>query len=231
LAAASLLAVLASQIVIVRSRTPRLPEAIGPREGQSGKDPALKVLITGESPAAGVGVNKQEDGLAGQLAEALLNHHGLPCHWHVAARTGLMAAEAGHMIVQSPIYFDVVIIVLGVNDSKNLRSRTAFRSDLLGLLKTLRTHHPRASLLWCGIPDLSLFPALPIPLSWLLGWRSRMMDRELAWIADYDQDSQHLPIKIEDDRSFASDGFHPGVAGYKEWANHLAQVIRDRMNH
>ena len=221
------LVLLLVQIRIVRARTPRLPEADGPRMAVCGKDPVLKLLITGESPAAGVGVRHQADALAGQLGHSLLTHHQLSNHWCVAARSGLMAGELVDLINESPPKFHVVVIVLGVNDTKNLRSRAAFRTDLRNLDRVLRVRHPKAMLLWCGIPDLSRFPALPPPLAWLLGWRSRQLDRELVDIASAGQRSRHLPLPIRDDNDFATDGFHPGTRGYRDWGAGLAQVIAE----
>ena len=49
----------------------QLPEANGKRSGCCGKGNELKLLIIGDSAAAGVGVNRQCDGLACQLAEKL----------------------------------------------------------------------------------------------------------------------------------------------------------------
>lgn len=51
----------------VRRSTLRLPEAAGVRYGQVGRGPALRILLLGDSSAAGVGVSQQEQALAGQL--------------------------------------------------------------------------------------------------------------------------------------------------------------------
>ncbi|KAB0649370.1 SGNH/GDSL hydrolase family protein, partial [Burkholderia diffusa] len=40
----------------VRRVTPRLAEAAGPRDGTAGDGPPLRVLVLGDSAAAGVGV-------------------------------------------------------------------------------------------------------------------------------------------------------------------------------
>ena len=58
-----------AQGVYVRRVTPRLPEAPGERSGVSGGGPALKLLILGDSAAAGVGASSQATALAGRLAE------------------------------------------------------------------------------------------------------------------------------------------------------------------
>ena len=44
--------VLVMQALVTRSRMPRLPEAAGPREGETGSGPLLRLLIVGDSAAA-----------------------------------------------------------------------------------------------------------------------------------------------------------------------------------
>ena len=58
--------VLFAQARSTRRRAPVLPEAEGPREGQLGSGVgALRVLIAGDSSAAGVGVANQDHAFAG----------------------------------------------------------------------------------------------------------------------------------------------------------------------
>ncbi|RMD81354.1 MAG: SGNH/GDSL hydrolase family protein, partial [Candidatus Dadabacteria bacterium] len=45
----------------VRLNVPRLPEAPGPRQGRAGKGPLLRLLIVGDSAAAGVGAAHQDE--------------------------------------------------------------------------------------------------------------------------------------------------------------------------
>ena len=63
---------LVAQALATRRRAPVLPEAEGPREGRVGRGAgALRLLIAGDSSAAGVGVAHQRDALAGHLTRAL----------------------------------------------------------------------------------------------------------------------------------------------------------------
>ena len=59
------------QGMIVRKYAAELPEAIGPRAGTIGHGKPLRVLVLGDSSAAGVGVNTQDEAIAGQLAAQL----------------------------------------------------------------------------------------------------------------------------------------------------------------
>jgi len=50
---------LVCQGIYVRRVTPKLPEADGPRSGEAGSGALLRLLVLGDSAAAGVGVRTQ----------------------------------------------------------------------------------------------------------------------------------------------------------------------------
>ena len=64
---------LVTQAVMTRARLPRLPEPEGPRSGVTGQGGPLRLLICGDSSAAGVGVVTQRLALAQQLAKRVAN--------------------------------------------------------------------------------------------------------------------------------------------------------------
>ena len=53
------------QGMIVRKYAAELPEAVGPRAGVIGQGKPLRVLVLGDSSAAGVGVQTQDEAIAG----------------------------------------------------------------------------------------------------------------------------------------------------------------------
>ena len=59
--------------VVIRAQ--KLPEASGSRTGSAGHGPPLRILIVGDSSAAGVGVDHLTDALPGQLEVRLAEHH------------------------------------------------------------------------------------------------------------------------------------------------------------
>ncbi|MEO1603455.1 MAG: SGNH/GDSL hydrolase family protein, partial [Pseudomonadota bacterium] len=69
----------------VRRDILRLPEAEGPREGIVGEGPPLRLLVLGDSSAAGVGAATQSDALVGQLVAQLSPEYRTA--WTVIART------------------------------------------------------------------------------------------------------------------------------------------------
>lgn len=72
----------------VRIITPKLPEPEGPREGVTGMGPNLRLLIAGDSAAAGVGVNSQDHALCGQLVQQLSQRFTVT--WQLKALTELI---------------------------------------------------------------------------------------------------------------------------------------------
>src|SRR5437763_5111177 len=84
----------------LRSNALRLPEAAGPREGVVGEgEVTLRVLVVGDSAAAGVGVADQAQALALPLAHRLQEQLGGAVAWQLLARTGVNTREAREQLV------------------------------------------------------------------------------------------------------------------------------------
>jgi lysophospholipase L1-like esterase len=223
---------LVAQGLWVRRVTPVLPEAEGPRTGECappGGAPSLRLLILGDSSAAGVGARHQAEALAGRLPAALAARTGTAVRWRLVARTGATARELPALLDEhGPVDFDIALIVVGVNDVTGLRSQRAWLADLDALAARLRAHAPRARLVASGLPPMHRFPALPQPLRAFLGGRATAFDRALARWARGQPDAIHVPIPDMDDPALAaSDGFHPGPGAYALWAEALADAMPD----
>ena len=86
--------ILIAQGLWTRARVPVLPEAAGPRKGVVGHGPSLRLLIVGDSSAAGVGVARQEQALAGHLSRELAAQAQARVQWQLVARSGITSAQA-----------------------------------------------------------------------------------------------------------------------------------------
>lgn len=217
--------VLALQGLWVRLRAARLSEATGPRNGVKGTGPEVRVLITGDSSAAGVGVATQEQALAGRLV-----HHLAPrycVHWTLAARCGATAGSTLPRLYALPdAQFDVAVIALGVNDAKNGGSRQRWRTDYAALISLLRTRFGVKRILISGVPQLGEFPLLPAPLRTVLGRRAALFDKDLQQMIAADPDLHYVSLHFPMDPALmASDGFHPGAQVYDSWAQRVAEQI------
>jgi lysophospholipase L1-like esterase len=209
----------------VRRSVPVLPEPDGAREGKVGTGPVLRLLVLGDSAAAGVGVATMDQALSGQLVARLANAYTV--HWQLVAKTGATTESAlEHLEAQSLGPFDVSVTSLGVNDVTSAKAPSAWLRSQADLRKHLRERILVKHQITCGLPPMHGFPALPQPLRWWLGARASAFDSALQRAISTEPDVSFLSLRFTEDASLmASDGFHPGAAVYAEWATRLHQII------
>ena len=227
--------VLVAQALGARARMPRLAEAAGAREGEVGRGPLLRLLILGDSSAAGVGVASQSQALSGFLPAALARHAQARVQWQLLARSGVTSAQCLQMLEEAaPPEADVAVVVLGVNDvvdqvpsQRALRSREA-------IANRLRNAHGVAHVVFAPLPPVHRFPGLPQPLRWVAGADARRHDAAVAQWAAGRSDVSHVPIDLPLNRGvMAIDGFHPGEPVYRvcgvALAEHIATQVWPRL--
>ena len=218
--------VLLAQGKRLRRTAPTLPEPAGEREGIIGDGPTLRLLILGDSAAAGVGADTQEAALAGQLAVALAPTFRL--HWKLLAFTGATTRDILRRLTrEAPAAYDVVVTSLGVNDVTGRRALDTWRRQQLELIDLLRARLGATHIVLSGLPPMHRFPALPQPLRWYVGSRARDFNRVLAEVAASRPGCEFLALGHEmmDVSAMASDGFHPGPPIYALWAREAARRI------
>jgi lysophospholipase L1-like esterase len=212
----------------VRRVTPVLPEAPGPREGRAGEGPPLRLLILGDSAAAGVGAPAQAEALAGQLASRLAPRFDL--RWTLVARTGDTTRDALQTLATMPgERFDVVVTSLGVNDVTSGRSPTRWMADQARLVEVLRQHFGARQILLSALPPMHRFPALPQPLRAYLGAQARRYNVALqAFAATRTKAAPgYRWIWIGDAGAHGvKTGFIPVHQVYAAWAAQLAALDR-----
>ncbi|WP_234169125.1 SGNH/GDSL hydrolase family protein [Ruegeria pomeroyi] len=217
--------VLAAQGLAVRRKAQLLPEPAGPRTGRAGEGPALRLLIAGDSAAAGVGVDSQDLALSGQLVSRLAQRFTVD--WRLEATTSHTTRDALARLDTLPGPFDVVVTSLGVNDTTRATSARQFAARQAALMELLTGPLGARLVVVTSVPDMALFPALPHPLSWVLGHQSQRLDRSLAAMLErFPQAIHHRPQIPPDPAMAARDGYHPSALAYAHWAEGLARVIK-----
>ncbi|WP_406805725.1 SGNH/GDSL hydrolase family protein [Burkholderia semiarida] len=213
----------------VRRVTPRLPEAAGPRSGVAGDGPPLRVLVVGDSAAAGVGVATQHDALAGQLANALAVTHRVS--WKLLARTGLTTRELVDWLAIEPAEpFHVAVTSLGVNDVTGGVPPARWIAQQTELVRLLGTRFQVKHAILSAVPPMERFPALPQPLAWYLGRRAKRLNAALAAWAGAQPHCTFLRVDLPLERHLmAADGFHPGASACAVWAAQVAAAVRQRV--
>jgi lysophospholipase L1-like esterase len=220
LASLILAPVLLGQGFYVRRSVRLLPEADGPREGQIGSGPPLRLLIIGDSSAAGVGAGTQDRALLGQVLALLGQERTV--HYRLVGRSGARTRDALRWLDGLEGAFDLVVTALGINDvTKGTGLETFLRQQSL-LWQRLRGERGASLILVSGIPPVGRFPGLPQPLRWVIGQRAAIFDDALrkraaaaagVALVGFDQ-----PL---DPREMSEDGFHPGPEIYRKWAEAL----------
>ncbi len=208
-----------------RRVTPQLPEPPGARDGCRGNGSRLRLLITGDSAAAGVGASHQDEALAGHLVKCLSRRFTVD--WELHAKTGATTQSTIEYLTRlSPRTFNIVVTSLGVNDVTSGISHRRWVNAQLALRDLLRSKFNANRLLIAGLPPVHLFPALPQPLRWYLGRRATDFSSTLQRELTAERDSEFLDLGFGmDESTMASDGFHPGTAIYAEWARRIASLV------
>jgi lysophospholipase L1-like esterase len=220
--------VLVTQAVRTRRRAPALPEAEGPRQGRLGHGGvALRVLIAGDSSAAGVGVARQEQALAGHLSRALHQQARRPVHWSLHAKSGLTTRQVHELLRLQPTpRAEVAVVVTGVNDVIDLVPPKRAVQQRAALADWLLAERGVAHVLFAPLPPVHRFPLLPQPLRRIMGDDARRHDDALARWAATRGDVSHVPIQFDiGPEAMAEDGFHPGEPVYRACGEALAAYI------
>ncbi|MFD1508948.1 SGNH/GDSL hydrolase family protein [Lacimonas salitolerans] len=221
--------VLALQGLALRRGGPRLPEPPGPRQGIAGTGPMLRLLIAGDSSAAGVGAAHQEQALSGHLVAGLARQSRV--HWRLEAQSGdTTAACLRRLHGLAPARFDLAVLALGVNDVTSGLPRRIWLHRQRALHALLRHKFGVRRIYASGLPPMGAFPSLTGPLKWIMGAEAARFDAALAELAARTPDLCHVPFDQPMDTALmASDGFHPGPQVYARWAGVLTdRILTDR---
>ena len=228
---------LVAQAVQTRRRALVLPEAAGARQGRLGADraaepnsapaPALRLLVAGDSSAAGVGVDRQDRAFIGHLVRSLHARLGVPVDWTLHARTGLTTRGVHRLLEESaPGPADVAVIVSGVNDVIDqlpVRRALAHRAALAAwVLERGVARH----VVFAPLPPIDRFPLLPALLRRVLGTDARRHDAAQAEWARHRVAVTHASFDVElSAATMAEDGFHPGEPVYRACGEAIAAHV------
>jgi len=217
------------QGLYTRQVTPQLPEADGNKCGKHGKGEELKLWIIGDSAAAGVGVETQEQALSGRLVSYLAPHFST--NWQLDAKTGVNSEDLlSELANREQQQFDVVVLSIGVNDVTGLTNTNQWSANLTSIIELLTNKFDVKHILFSSIPPMGKFPALPQPLRWWLGIWALKLDRSLQDVTSPISNCSYVPVTIPlVPECIAKDGFHPAATAYDIWAQTLAQEIRNKL--
>lgn len=211
-----------------RRKIGRLPEARGETAGRfgSGED-AVKLLVIGESTAAGVGARTHETALAGQFARFLSRKVGKAVSWHVIGKSGITVRETIRELVPKipDKKFDYIMVALCGNEVLTLRSPRNFRRDMLEFLGIMREKNPQAVVFITNAPAIRLSPVLPQPIKFILGHLSALHDKNIREFTAPMPNILYFPQPSEVVEDFFADGIHPSEKGYTLWSERMVETL------
>jgi lysophospholipase L1-like esterase len=214
----------------VRRKIGRLPDASGETSGKFGVgniNQTAKLLVIGESTAAGVGARTHESALAGQFARFLSRKIGKSVEWRVIGKSGITVAETIQELVPQipPEKFDYILVALCGNEVLRLRSPRRFRRDMLSLLNILQTRNPDATFFITNAPAIRLSPVLPHPIKFILGHLSALHDKNIREFTAPMNKILYFPQPTEVVEDFFADGIHPSEKGYALWSERMIETL------
>ncbi|MBX3195293.1 MAG: SGNH/GDSL hydrolase family protein [Microbacteriaceae bacterium] len=215
----------------LRRVVPRLPDAAQPWHGSVAGPRPLRLLVLGDSTAAGVGAATQEEALPGRLGAVLRERAGRGIHWRAVGENGATARDLVTRYLDEALAepADLLFLTIGANDSLALRGAGAFRRDVARVLDAVAERNPGAATLVSSLPVFGRFALLPQPLRRTLYRHSLALEgavRELVARRPRTVMSVDPPAYADD--FFATDLFHPSASGYRDWAEWAIDDAWDR---
>jgi lysophospholipase L1-like esterase len=212
----------------VRARTIRMVPPPGPLTGRiEGKGETLRLLVLGDSSAAGVGADHTSECLGPLIAANLNATTGQPVEWRMAGSNSAVATDLrDHVVPHLPHeHWTHILFAVGTNDAKNFVTVRGFKKGFGGLIYALKARFPEARIVWSPIIDMEKMPTLTPFLARMLNIRARAINAEGAELCAerYIIAADPLPISIPD--GFAADGFHANGKAYKVWADHVMKWL------
>lgn len=234
-------AVLAGEAFVASTRRyaqPDLGLALRSTVGRAGAPP-LRLVLLGDSAALGVGVDRVDDTIGGQLAHLLAEGAGQPAAGRRQVRlssvgvvgsrsTDLATQVARALLGEHP---DVAVILIGANDVSGLRRPAESAAYLGAAVRRLRAARVEVVVGTC--PDLGAVRAFASPLRQLAGWMGRRTARaqaeavRLAGGTVVDLGAVAGPVFRADAGTMCYDGYHPSADGYRVWAHALLPAVAE----
>lgn len=192
----------------------------------------VELLILGDSIAAGLGADRPEHTLGGQLARRLAKRTRRAVRLRTGACVGAETSMVRAQLAALPPDYraDVAVIVVGGNDVTHRVRPSVSGRHLAEVIEELHAHATEVVVGTC--PDLGALAAVPQPLRAMGGVAARQLaatQRDVATrLGAYAVSLGEVvgPFFIaQPDAMFAIDRFHPSAAGYRRTAKALLPSV------
>ena len=222
-------AVLGVEFRIARGRHYIDAASAPPVKGVFGSGAPLRLVVAGDSIAAGLGASSSATTVGGAVAAGLAERTGrqvvLESVATSGARAGDMPGQAARALALRP---DLVLMLVGGNDTTHLTRLGTVRDQLGEAVLSLRAAGVEVVVGTC--PDMGS-RALGQPLRLVSAWRGRQVataeDEAVAQAGGVPVPLGKLVGRAfrEDPATSSSDRFHPSDKGYALWAGALLPAV------
>jgi lysophospholipase L1-like esterase len=208
----------------------RVPDATG-WYGRGRPGPAIKVVLLGDSSAAGYGVRTVEETPGAMIGSALAAQAGRRVHLGVFSRVGAQSGDLDGQIDEAlPTEPDVAVVLIGANDVTHM---VPMRLSVRLLEDAVRRLVDAGVAVVVGTcPDLGTVQPIPQPLR----FGARLFSRRLAaaqTVAVVEAGGRSVSLgsilgpefEAAPAMLFGPDRFHPSAAGYEAMAGVLVPTI------
>ena len=207
---------------------------VGETEGACGNgDAELNLLVIGESTVEGIGVDQFEDSLSAKLAEEISRIGDLCVRWKAVGKSGATASftlKEQLPAVKDLHKYQVVVLVLGANDSFALTSPAKWARQIETIARHIHKQQPDALIYLASLPPVGKFPALPQPTRWVLGKCNEMLCAASSLVAQtYKRITYSKALFNDQEHLLCKDGIHPSAAGYALWAQAIAEELLPKL--
>ena len=191
---------------------------------------SVKLMLVGDSTAAGVGATSTRGTVGGHLAESLALR-GFSVQLSSVAISGSRTTDLGPQVSRALLaHPDVALILIGANDATHLTKRAAIEHHLGDAIRRLEAAGVKVVVGTC--PDMGAGDAFLPPLRQLAAWEGRRVGRiERAEVERTGAVAVDIgahtgqEIRRDRDRYLSVDRFHPSDDGYALWSDALLPEV------
>lgn len=191
-------------------------------------DAQQRILVAGDSTAAGTGAKDSADSIAGRLGRDFPNSNVRNIGANGLKIAGLREKLAA---LSQDERYDLILLQIGGNDILRFTPRGAFRRELVEALEEAKKRSERVVLMSTG--DVGLAPAFSPFFPWFYSMRTRAVRELLIQTAqeqnviyiDLFEEKENDPFLKDPKKFYAPDGLHPSGEGYGLWYQKLRAVL------
>jgi lysophospholipase L1-like esterase len=225
---------------VLAAQTEHARRTIGPRQSSApyadgrygrAKGTSLRLVMIGDSVAAGLGADRPRDTIGAVLAALVAEHGGREVVLNSVATVGARSRDLPDQVSRAlPIRPHVAVVIIGGNDVTHaVRPQVSVRL-LSEAVQRLRAAGVQVVVGTC--PDLGTVRPIRPPLRWVARRLSRTLAAAQA-VAVVQAGGRAVSLgdllgpefSLRPDHLFSSDQFHPSSAGYTAVAQVLASSV------